>query len=162
VSSRHVAPTVCAQRPRIWLRLRRRCPARGARLPAPRASRRCATSCATRASRRHERAGRSRTRLPRRRQPRCARVADGCLGLLCGPLAAADGTVVEFALDWLDGILGVGEADRDAAGYVAVNKYAVLVEEAGGMATVECLQQHEGVGIYIKAFEIMDQYLPDF
>jgi hypothetical protein len=72
-----------------------------------------------------------------------------------------DNKIIQVALDGLDNILKIGEADKVAAGPTGVNQYAVFVEEAGGMITIHNLQQHENLDIYKKAFNIMDKYFPD-
>lgn len=72
-----------------------------------------------------------------------------------------DNKIIQVALDGLDNILKIGEADKAAAGPGAVNQYALFVEEAGGMITIHNLQQHDNLEIYKKAFNIMDKYFPD-
>jgi hypothetical protein len=88
-------------------------------------------------------------------------VAQGCIKPLCDLLTMMDNKVIQVALDGLDNILKIGEADKVAAGPSAVNQYAVFIEEAGGMITIHNLQQHENLDIYKKAFNIMDKYFPD-
>jgi importin subunit alpha-1 len=67
-----------------------------------------------------------------------------------------DNKIIQVALDGLDNILKVGEIDKEAAGAGAVNKYAVYIEEAGGMVSIHNLQHHENLEIYKKCFYIMD------
>jgi hypothetical protein len=88
-------------------------------------------------------------------------VAQGCIKPLCDLLTMMDNTVIQVALDGLDNILKAGEIDKVAAGPGAVNQYAVLIEEAGGMITIHNLQQHENLDIYKRAFNIMDKYFSD-
>ncbi|KAF7339547.1 Importin subunit alpha [Mycena sanguinolenta] len=88
-------------------------------------------------------------------------VSQGCIKPLCDLLTMMDNKIIQVALDGLDNILKIGEADKVAAGPTAVNQYAVFVEEAGGMITIHNLQQHENLDIYKKAFNIMDKYFPD-
>ncbi|KAJ6509439.1 armadillo-type protein [Mycena vitilis] len=88
-------------------------------------------------------------------------VAQGCIKPLCDLLTMMDNKVIQVALDGLDNILKIGEADKVAVGPAGVNQYAVFVEEAGGMITIHNLQQHENLDIYKKAFNIMDKYFPD-
>ncbi|KAK7064307.1 importin subunit alpha [Favolaschia claudopus] len=88
-------------------------------------------------------------------------VSQGCIKPLCDLLTMMDNKIIQVALDGLDNILKIGEADKAAAGPGAVNQYAVFVEEAGGMITIHNLQQHENLDIYKKAFNIMDKYFPD-
>nr|GAT44104.1 predicted protein [Mycena chlorophos] len=88
-------------------------------------------------------------------------VSQGCIKPLCDLLTMMDNKVIQVALDGLDNILKIGEADKTAAGPGAVNQYAQYIEEAGGMITIHNLQQHENLDIYKKAFNIMDKYFPD-
>ncbi|KAH7097648.1 ARM repeat-containing protein [Auriculariales sp. MPI-PUGE-AT-0066] len=88
-------------------------------------------------------------------------VSQGAIPPLCELLTTMDNKVIQVALDGLENILKVGEMDKQAAGPGASNQYALYVEEAGGMATIYNLQQHENLDIYNKAFHIMDKYFPD-
>ncbi|CAK5280484.1 unnamed protein product [Mycena citricolor] len=88
-------------------------------------------------------------------------VAQGCIKPLCDLLTMMDNKLIQVALDGLDNILKIGEADKVAAGPGATNQYAQFIEEAGGMVTIHNLQQHENLDIYKKAFNIMDKYFPD-
>ncbi|EJD55168.1 ARM repeat-containing protein [Auricularia subglabra TFB-10046 SS5] len=88
-------------------------------------------------------------------------VNQGCIKPLCDLLTTMDNKIIQVALDGLDNILKVGEMDKAAAGPGGTNQYALYVEEAGGMATIYNLQQHENLEIYKKAFHIMDKYFPD-
>ncbi|KAG8219728.1 armadillo-type protein, partial [Butyriboletus roseoflavus] len=88
-------------------------------------------------------------------------VSQGCIKPLCDLLTMMDNKIIQVALDGLDNILKVGEADKQAAGPGAVNQYALFVEEAGGMVTIHNLQSHDNLDIYKKAFNIMDKYFPD-
>ncbi|KIK49757.1 hypothetical protein GYMLUDRAFT_253612 [Collybiopsis luxurians FD-317 M1] len=72
-----------------------------------------------------------------------------------------DTEAIQVALAGLDNILKVGEMDKAAGGSGAVNRYAVDVEEAGGVVTIHKLQQHDNVGIYKLAFNIMDKYFSE-
>ncbi|KAF7320096.1 Importin subunit alpha [Mycena kentingensis (nom. inval.)] len=88
-------------------------------------------------------------------------VSQGCIKPLCDLLTMMDNKVIQVALDGLDNILKIGEADKAAAGPTGTNQYAQFIEEAGGMITIHNLQQHENLDIYKKAFNIMDKYFPD-
>ena len=88
-------------------------------------------------------------------------VSQGCIKPLCDLLQTMDNKIIQVALDGLDNILKIGEADKEAAGPGAVNQYANFVEEAGGMLTIHQLQHHDNLEIYKKAFYIMDKYFPD-
>jgi len=78
-------------------------------------------------------------------------VTQGCIGPLCDLMTYQDNKLIQVALDGLDNILKVGELDRAAAGPGAQNLYANYVEEAGGMATIYNLQQHENLDICERA-----------
>lgn len=88
-------------------------------------------------------------------------VAQGCIKPLCDLLTMMDNKIIQVALDGLDNILKVGEMDKTAEGPGAVNRFALYVEEAGGMVTIHNLQQHDNLEIYKKTFNIMDKYFPD-
>lgn len=82
-------------------------------------------------------------------------VTQGCIKPLCDLLKAMDNKIIQVALDGLDNILKVGEADKEANG--GTNLYAGYIEEAGGMHTIHNLQHHENLDIYKKAFYLMDK-----
>ncbi|KIK53671.1 hypothetical protein GYMLUDRAFT_178634 [Collybiopsis luxurians FD-317 M1] len=84
----------------------------------------------------------------------------GCIKPLCD-LLTMDTEAIQVALAGLNNILKVGEMDKAAGGSGAVNRYAVDVEEAGGVVTIHKLQQHDNVGIYKLAFNIMDKYFSE-
>jgi len=88
-------------------------------------------------------------------------VSQGCIKPLCDLLSMMDNKIIQVALDGLDNILKIGEMDKQAAGPGAVNQYAQYVEEAGGMLGIHNLQQHDNMGIYQKAYNIMDKYFPE-
>ncbi|MBW0463703.1 hypothetical protein O181_003418 [Austropuccinia psidii MF-1] len=83
-------------------------------------------------------------------------VSEGCIKPLCDLLKALDNKIIQVALDGLDNILKVGEADKEQNN--GVNIYAGFIEEAGGMHTIHNLQHHENLEIYKKCFYIMDKY----
>jgi len=86
-------------------------------------------------------------------------VEHGCIKPLCDLLKALDNKIIQVALDGLDNILKVGEADKEQ--HNGVNLYATYIEEAGGMHTIHNLQHHENLDIYKKCFYIMDKYYTD-
>ena len=88
-------------------------------------------------------------------------VSQGCIKPLCDLLNTMDNKVIQVALDGLENLLKIGEADREAAGPGARNIYATYVEDAGGMVTIHNLQSHDNLDIYNKAFALMDKYFPD-
>ncbi|CAD6955297.1 unnamed protein product [Tilletia controversa] len=89
----------------------------------------------------------------------------GCIPPLCKLLNSMDNKLIAVALDGLDNILKVGDLDKDEAqknGRVdAVNAYAQIVEECGGMLTIHSLQSHANEDIYQKTFHLMDKYFPE-
>ena len=88
-------------------------------------------------------------------------VNQGCIKPLCDLLTMMDNKTIQVALDGLDNILKVGEMDKAAARPGTANRYAIYVEEAGGMITIHDLQLHDNGNIYKKAYNIMDKYFPD-
>lgn len=80
-------------------------------------------------------------------------VSQGCIKPLCDLLKMMDNKIIQVALDGIENILKVGHQDQEAAGPGAVNKYAVFVEECGGMVTIHNLQHHENLDIYKKCCE---------
>ncbi|KAK4048889.1 Importin subunit alpha-1 [Microbotryomycetes sp. JL201] len=86
-------------------------------------------------------------------------VSQGCIKPLCDLLKSSDNKIIQVALDGLENILKVGEADKEHNG--GVNQFASLVEEVGGMLTIHNLQHHENLEIYKKCFHLMDTYFPE-
>ena len=71
-------------------------------------------------------------------------VQQGCIKPLCDfLLTVMDDKSIQVALDAIDNILKVGEQYRLAAGAGAVNQYAIDVEDAGGMVTIQKLKTRE-------------------
>lgn len=60
-------------------------------------------------------------------------VQQGVIKPLCDLLKSMDNKIIQVALDGLENILKIGEADKEASGASGVNQYAVFIEEAGGM-----------------------------
>ncbi|KAG2230869.1 armadillo-type protein [Thamnidium elegans] len=87
-------------------------------------------------------------------------VQSGVIKPLCDVLIGMDNKIVQVALDGLDNILKVGEQDRpnDPEG---VNRYALYIEECGGMELIHQLQSHENEEVYKKAYHIIDRYFND-
>jgi len=79
----------------------------------------------------------------------------GCLRPMCDLLQAKDTRVVLVALNGLENILRDGKKNGVQLGY---NKYALLVEEEGGLDTIESLQAHDNCEIYQKTVDILDEY----
>ncbi|KAI7906664.1 armadillo-type protein [Cokeromyces recurvatus] len=87
-------------------------------------------------------------------------VASGCIKPLCEILTSMDNKIVQVALDGLDNILKIGEQERpnDPDG---INRYALYIEECGGMEIIHQLQQHQNEEVYKKAYHIIDRYFSD-
>ncbi len=62
------------------------------------------------------------------------------------------------ALEGLENILKVGEAEAELAGGGAPNPYAAAVDEAEGLDRIEELQNHSNEEIYQKAVDILESY----
>jgi len=70
-----------------------------------------------------------------------------------------DNKIIQVALDGLENILRVGEADRgDPPQPGSINKYALFIEEANGMEKIHDCQQNANQDIYKKAYHIIDTY----
>lgn len=87
-------------------------------------------------------------------------VQSGVIKPLCDVLIGMDNKIVQVALDGLENILKVGEQDRpnDPEG---VNRYALYIEECGGMDLIHQLQTHENEDVYKKAYHIIDRYFTE-
>lgn len=83
-------------------------------------------------------------------------VAQGCIKPLCDLLTLGDNKIMQVALDGLENILKVGEADKQLT--QNHNQMAVYVEEAGGMDKIHSLQLHDNGDIYKKSYSIIDKY----
>jgi len=72
-----------------------------------------------------------------------------------------DNKIIQVALDGLENILKVGEADRGEPPQPgSINKYALFIEEANGMEKIHECQQNANQEIYKKAYHIIETYLP--
>ncbi|KAI9373672.1 armadillo-type protein [Aspergillus egyptiacus] len=90
-------------------------------------------------------------------------VTQGCIKPLCDLLACPDNKIIQVALDGLENILKVGEMDKEAAqsGDSHVNRYALFIEEAGGMEKIHDCQNNANEEIYMKAYNIIEKYFSD-
>ena len=91
-------------------------------------------------------------------------VQQGCIKPLCDLLACPDNKIIQVALDGLENILKVGDMDKDASEVPAdqnVNKFALHIEEAGGMEKIHDCQNNINEEIYMKAFNIIGKYFSD-
>ncbi|KAJ2358464.1 Importin subunit alpha-1, partial [Coemansia sp. RSA 2618] len=87
-------------------------------------------------------------------------VQQGCIKPLCDLLNCMDNKITQVALDGLENILKVGEADKDQSAN-QINQYALYIEEAGGMDKIHNLQLHDNIEIYKKAYSIIDKYFSE-
>ncbi|OOF91667.1 hypothetical protein ASPCADRAFT_211027 [Aspergillus carbonarius ITEM 5010] len=90
-------------------------------------------------------------------------VSQGCIKPLCDLLACPDNKIIQVALDGLENILKVGDMDKEAAqsGEARVNRYALFIEEAGGMEKIHDCQNNANEEIYMKAYNIIEKYFSD-
>ncbi|KAJ4306257.1 Importin subunit alpha-1 [Collariella sp. IMI 366227] len=89
-------------------------------------------------------------------------VAQGCIKPLCDLLACPDNKIIQVALDGLENILKVGDLDKQAAGDTdSINRYALFIEECGGMEKIHDCQVNANEEIYMKAFNIIEKYFSD-
>ena len=87
-------------------------------------------------------------------------MGEECIGPLCELLGATDVRVQNVALEGLGNVLKAGEAEK-VGGEVGMgwgNKYADLIEEAGGLEEIEALQTHRNEDVYNKAIHILETY----
>ncbi|KAL6239714.1 hypothetical protein BDW75DRAFT_102104 [Aspergillus navahoensis] len=89
-------------------------------------------------------------------------VTQGCIKPLCDLLACPDNKIIQVALDGLENILKVGDMDKEAGqGDAHVNRYALFIEEAGGMEKIHDCQNNANEEIYMKAYNIIEKYFSD-
>lgn len=90
-------------------------------------------------------------------------VAQGCIKPLCDLLGCPDNKIIQVALDGLENILKVGDLDKQAAGDApdAINRYALFIEECGGMEKIHECQTNANEEIYMKAYNIIEKYFSD-
>ncbi|KAI9828793.1 MAG: Importin alpha subunit (Karyopherin alpha subunit) (Serine-rich RNA polymerase I suppressor protein) [Thelocarpon impressellum] len=91
-------------------------------------------------------------------------VSQGCIKPLCDLLGCPDNKIIQVALDGLENILKVGEMDKEASEVPAeqnINRYALFIEEAGGMEKIHDSQNNANEEIYMKAYNIIEKYFSD-
>ncbi|KAF2239048.1 importin alpha subunit [Viridothelium virens] len=92
-------------------------------------------------------------------------VSNGAIKPLCDLLVCPDNKIIQVALDGLENILKVGEMDREAsvnsAEQQAINRYALFIEECGGMEKIHDCQNNANEEIYMKAYNIIEKYFSD-
>ena len=82
-------------------------------------------------------------------------VSQGCIKPLCDLINCSDARIVTVALEGLENILKVGEADRQDD---APNVFAQYIDEAEGLEKIESLQNHTNNDIYDKAMRLLETY----
>lgn len=91
-------------------------------------------------------------------------VQQGCIKPLCELLACPDNKIIQVALDGLENILKVGDMDKEASDNPTeqnINRYALFIEEAGGMEKIHDCQNNINEEIYMKAYNIIEKYFSD-
>ncbi|MCJ1311220.1 Importin alpha subunit (Karyopherin alpha subunit) (Serine-rich RNA polymerase I suppressor protein) [Agyrium rufum] len=91
-------------------------------------------------------------------------VTQGCIKPLCELLVCPDNKIIQVALDGLENILKVGDMDKEALanqGDGMINRYALFIEEAGGMEKIHECQNNVNEEIYMKAYTIIEKYFSD-
>ncbi|KAJ1665981.1 Importin subunit alpha-1 [Coemansia sp. RSA 1813] len=87
-------------------------------------------------------------------------VQQGCIKPLCDLMNCMDNKIIQVALDGLENILRVGEADKEHSP-TQINQYAIFIEEAGGIEKIHNLQFHDNTEIYKKAYNVIDKYFSE-
>ena len=91
-------------------------------------------------------------------------VSQGCIKPLCDLLSCPDNKIIQVALDGLENILKVGDLDKESGQMGSndnVNRYALFIEEAGGMEKIHDCQNNANEEIYMKAYNIIEKYFSD-
>lgn len=88
----------------------------------------------------------------------------GAIKPLCDLLACPDNKIVQVSLDGLENILKIGEMDKtthSANGEQTINRFALFIEEVGGMEKIHDCQNNANEDIYMKAYNIIEKYFSD-
>ena len=91
-------------------------------------------------------------------------VSVGAIKPLCDLLACPDNKIVQVALDGLENILKIGEVDKasqSTTGEQTINRFALFIEEVGGMEKIHDCQNNANEEIYMKAYNIIEKYFSD-
>jgi len=83
-------------------------------------------------------------------------VSQATIPAMCGILKCSDAKMIMVVLDALENILKVGLADANEGN--GENAYADIVEECGGLDTLEELQRHENEEVYEKSVKLLQDY----
>ena len=81
-------------------------------------------------------------------------VRTGCVKPVCDLLETKDAEVVKLALDTCSHLLKLFQADDGS------NELGDLIEEAGGLDTIEDLQNHDNQDVYEKALTVIETFFP--
>ncbi|KAF2859981.1 ARM repeat-containing protein [Piedraia hortae CBS 480.64] len=91
-------------------------------------------------------------------------VEQGAIRPLCDLLVCPDNKIIQVALDGLENILKVGEMDKAASegsNEAPVNRYALFIEDVGGMEKIHDCQNNSNEEIYMKAYNIIEKFYSD-
>jgi importin subunit alpha-6/7 len=93
-------------------------------------------------------------------------VSCGCIKPLCDLLSCPDNKIIQVALDGLENILKVGDLDKETMEQTGssgepINRYALFIEEVGGMEKIHDCQNNANEEIYMKAYAIIEKYFSD-
>ncbi|EME85735.1 uncharacterized protein MYCFIDRAFT_52824 [Pseudocercospora fijiensis CIRAD86] len=91
-------------------------------------------------------------------------VQHGAIRPLCDLLACPDNKIIQVALDGLENILKVGDMDKEAqdgSSEPPVNRFALFIEDCGGMEKIHDCQNNSNEEIYMKAYNIIEKYFSD-
>ncbi|KAH8744059.1 armadillo-type protein [Diaporthe sp. PMI_573] len=93
----------------------------------------------------------------------CYVVAQGCIKPLCDLLGCPDSKIIQIALHGLEGILKVGDVDKQAAGDTpdAINRYALLIDECGDIKKIHKCRTNANEEICVKTYNIIEKYFYD-
>ncbi|XP_062198232.1 importin subunit alpha-1b-like isoform X2 [Phragmites australis] len=84
-------------------------------------------------------------------------VSQGCIRAFCDLLSYSDARILMVCLEGLENILMVGEADQ-FSGACDFNRYAQMIDDAGGLDKIEDLQNHENNKVYEMAGNLLETY----
>ncbi|ODQ68290.1 ARM repeat-containing protein [Nadsonia fulvescens var. elongata DSM 6958] len=87
-------------------------------------------------------------------------VNQGCIKPLCDLLTSMDNKMIQVALDGLENILKIGEADKELR-EDQINIYSLYIEEAGGMEKIYDCQNNSNEQIYQKSYSIIEKYFSE-
>ena len=79
-------------------------------------------------------------------------------------LTCPDNKIIQVALDGLENILKVGDMDKEAAdgsSEAPINRFALFIEDCGGMEKIHDCQSNSNEEIYMKAYNMIEKYFSD-